>query len=40
MSRRPRRNHAAALRAKLALAAIKGEGTLAELAKRFDVHPA
>ena len=40
MSRRPRRNHAPAFTAKIALAAIKGEGALAELAKRFDVHPA
>ena len=40
MSRPPRRNHAPAFKAKIALAAIKGEGTLAELAKRFDVHPA
>ena len=40
MSRRPRRNHAPSLKAKVAWAAVKGEGTLAELAKRFDVHPA
>jgi transposase len=39
MSRRPRRNHAAAFKAKLALAAIKGDRTLAELAEQFDVHP-
>jgi transposase-like protein len=39
MSRRPRRNHAPAFKAKVALAAVKGEATLAELAKRFDVHP-
>jgi transposase len=39
MSRRPRRNHSAAFKAKVALAAIKGEKTLAELAEQFDVHP-
>ena len=39
MSRRPRRNHAPAFKAKVALAAVKGEATLAELAKRFDVTP-
>ena len=40
MSKRPRRNHAPAFKAKVAFAAVKGDGTLAELAKRFDVHPA
>ena len=39
MSRRPRRNHSAAFKAKVALAAIKGEKTLIELAREFDVHP-
>ena len=38
MSRRPRRNHAPAFKAKVALAALKGEVTLAELAQRFDLH--
>ena len=38
MSRRPRRNHTAAFKAKVALAAIKGEKTLAELAEQFDIH--
>jgi transposase-like protein len=36
--RRPRRNHTAAFKAKVALAALKGDATLAELATKFDVH--
>ena len=39
MNRRPRRNHTPAFKAKVALAAIKGDRTLAELAGQFDVHP-
>ena len=39
MSRRPRRNHAPGFKSKVALAAIKGDRTLAELAEQFDVHP-
>ena len=39
MTRRSRRNHSPAFKAKVALAAIKGEKTLAELAQQFDVHP-
>jgi transposase-like protein len=39
MSKRPRRNHSPAFKARVALAAIKGEKTLAELAEQFDVHP-
>ena len=38
MTRRPRRNHTPAFKAKVALTAIKGEKTLAELAQQFDVH--
>ena len=37
--RRPRRNHSSVFKAKVALAAIRGEQTLAQLAERFDVHP-
>ena len=36
---RPRRNDTPALKAKVALAAIKGDRTLAQLAEQFDVHP-
>ena len=39
MMRRKRRNHAPGFKAKVGLAAVSGEGTLAELAERFDVHP-
>ncbi len=38
MSRRPRRNHSPAFKAKVALVAIKGEKTRGELAEQFDVH--
>ena len=38
MTRRKRRNHSPAFKAKVALAALKGESTLSELAKQFDVH--
>lgn len=37
--KRPRRNHSPTFKAKMALTAIKGEQTLAQLAERFDVHP-
>src|SRR6266849_4043118 len=39
MKRRPRRNHSAAFKAKVALAAVKGDRTIAQLAEHFDVHP-
>jgi transposase len=39
MIRRPRRNHSAAFKAKVALAAVKGDRTIAQLAEHFDVHP-
>jgi len=39
MSKRPRRNHSPTFKAKVALTAVKGEKTLAELAQQHDVHP-
>jgi transposase len=37
--RRPRRNHSPTFKAKVALEALRGEKTLAELAKHHDMHP-
>jgi transposase-like protein len=37
--RRPRRNHSAQFKAKVALAAARGDKTMAELAAQFDLHP-
>ena len=39
MARRPRRNHSAAFKAKVAVEALKDGQTLVELAERFQVHP-
>ena len=39
MNRRPRRNHSPAFKAKVALAAVKGDRTITQLAEHFDVHP-
>ena len=37
--KRTRRNHGATFKAQVALAAVKGDKTLAELAEQFGVHP-
>ena len=39
MTRRARRTHTPGFKAKVALAAIKGEKTLSDLAQQYDVHP-
>ena len=39
MKRRARRNHTPAFKAKVALAALKNDRTIAQLAEQFDVHP-
>jgi len=37
--KRTRRNHGATFKAQVALAAVKGDKTLAELVEQFSVHP-
>lgn len=39
MSKRPRRNHAPAFKARVALDALKGNQTILELSERYQVHP-
>ena len=39
MTKRKRRNHLPVFEAKVALAAVRGERTLAELAEQFEVYP-
>ena len=39
MPKRPRRNHTPVFKSKVALAAIKGDKLVTELAQQFDVHP-
>ena len=38
MTKRTRRNHSSTFKAKVALAALKGDKTVAQLAEQFDVH--
>ena len=37
--KRTRRNHGATFKVHVALAAVKGDKTLAEVAEQFQVHP-
>ena len=37
--RRKRRNHLPSFKARVAIAALKGDLTMAELSEKFDVHP-
>ena len=37
--RRKRRNHKPSFKAKVAIAAVKGDLTMAELSEKFDIHP-
>lgn len=37
--KKPRRNHSPAFKAKVALAALKGDRTLVELSQQYEVHP-
>ena len=39
MKKRARRNHSPAFKAKVALAALKDDRTIVQLAEQFDVHP-
>jgi transposase-like protein len=39
MKKRTRRNHTPAFKAKVALAAVKNDRTIAQLAEQFDIHP-
>ena len=39
MTKKNRNKHTPAFKAKVALAAIKGDATVAELASRYGVHP-
>ena len=39
MTKRTRRNHSGGFKAKVALAALRGDKTLTEIAQHYEVHP-
>ena len=39
MTKRNRRKHTSAFKAKVALAAVKGDKTIVEIAQQYEVHP-
>jgi transposase-like protein len=39
MTKRKRRNHSPSFKAKVAMAAVRGDKTLVELSQQYDVHP-
>lgn len=39
MTKRTRRNHTGTFKAKVALAALRGDKTLTEIAQQYEVHP-
>ena len=39
MARRPRRTHSATFKAQVAVAALRGDKTIAEITEKFEVHP-
>ena len=39
MTKRKRRNHSASFKAKVALATVREDRTMVELAEQFDIHP-
>ena len=39
MTKRTRRNHSGSFKAKVALAAVRGDRTLIEIAQQYEVHP-